>query len=282
MIIPIKNISITQYLVANGFKPVKSAYGSTWFSSPLRTGDRTPSFKVDENKNVWFDFGLGNGGTLFTLLRDLYRISDREVFAILEGLGSSFLQTAPELQVQSCLGIDQVIPLQSPLLVEYLTSRAINLNYARRYLSQIHYTIRNTRYFALGFQNDKGGWELRNRNWKGSNSPKYFRTIPGKEPGLNVFEGFMDFLSALSHFRSPVLNNTTIVLNSVSFIKDLIPLLNSYMQVNLFFDNDTAGEEASRMIIQSHSNTKNQANELYPNYKDFNDMLKATKSIVTH
>jgi len=273
----LKNISITQYLIANGYKPVKSAYGSTWFSSPLRAGDKTPSFKVDENKNVWFDYGLGTGGTLFTLLRDLYQISDREVFAILEGLGSTCNRILSEQPVQSPLHIDQAIPLHSLALTCYLTSRGINLNYASKYLSQINYTIRETRYFALGFQNDKGGWELRNKNWKGSNSPKYFRTIPGKGSGLNVFEGFMDYLSALSHFRSPILINTTIVLNSVSFVKDLIPLLDSYCEVNLFLDNDTAGENASNEIIWAHENTKNQAKELYPNYKDFNEKLMADR-----
>ena len=37
-----------------------------WYSAPYRT-ERTPSFKVDIAKNVWFDFGMGKGGDIFDL-----------------------------------------------------------------------------------------------------------------------------------------------------------------------------------------------------------------------
>lgn len=277
MNINIKNISITQYLIANGYESVKSAYGATWFNSPLREGDKKPSFKVDENKNVWFDHGSGIGGTLFTLIRELYNISDREVFVILEGLDPSYQSIPLKQSSQSSLRIDQVVSLQSRLLSEYLSNRGIELRFARQHISEIHYSIREKKYYAIGFKNDKGGWELRNKHWKGSSSPKYFRTIQGKESGLNVFEGFIDYLSALTYFKSPFLKNTTIVLNSVSFVKSLIPLLDSYTQVNLFLDNDTAGENTMKAIISTHSNTRNYAKEFYPDHKDFNEMLMTIK-----
>ena len=277
MNIDVKNISISQYLIANGYKPVKSVYGSTWFSSPLREGDKKPSFKVDENRNIWFDHGSGIGGTLFTLIREMFHISDREIFVLLEGLDSSFQRDLSSPVPQSSLRIDQVMPLQFASLREYLRSRGIEHQYARPYISQIHYTIHNKQYYALGFKNDKGGWELRNKHWKGSSSPKYFRTIRGKESALNVFEGFMDYLSALTYFKSPFLANTSIVLNSVSFVKSVIPLLDSYTQINLFLDNDTSGENTAKAISSAHSNTKSFAGELYPNHKDFNEMLIASK-----
>jgi len=55
-----KNISISDYLGSEGHKPLKIRLGGreSWFSSPLRLGDSTPSFKVDNVLNLWFDHGL--------------------------------------------------------------------------------------------------------------------------------------------------------------------------------------------------------------------------------
>ncbi len=274
----IKNISITRYLKSIGYQPARSAYGCSWFSSPLKSGDKEPSFKVDEGKNVWYDHSQGFGGTLFTLIKELFHISDSEVFKILEGLDPTFYQKPSYKTRQQKLIIDDVIALRSPSLIDYLNVRAINIRYARLHISQVYYTNRENQYYALGFRNDKGGWELRSKDWKGSSSPKYITTIPGKVKGLNVFEGFMDYLSALSYFGCRELKYTTIVLNSVSFVKDLIPVLAQYPLVNLFLDNDEAGTKAVTQISRNHSNIRNLAIELYPDYKDFNEMLIESKS----
>ncbi len=48
----------------------------------------------------------------------------------------------------------------------------------------------------MGFKNNFGGFELRNKYFKGSSSPKEITLISNNSPDrLNVFEGFMDFLS---------------------------------------------------------------------------------------
>ena len=68
---------------------------------------------------------------------------------------------------------------------------------------------------ALGFKNDRGGFELRNKFLKLSTSPKAITTIHGAAKALNVFEGFMDYLSALTYYNTSQLEGTAIILNGV-------------------------------------------------------------------
>mgnify|MGYP001509848059 CR=1 FL=1 len=63
----LKNISIRQFLARRGILPKYERNGYGMYLSPLRE-ERTPSFKVDYVQNLWYDFGLGEGGTLLTLV----------------------------------------------------------------------------------------------------------------------------------------------------------------------------------------------------------------------
>jgi len=65
----------------------------------------------------------------------------------------------------------------------------------------MYYTYNGKSYFALAFANESGGYELRNRYYKGCYGHKDISLIPGRNTAsksVAVFEGFMDFLSALT------------------------------------------------------------------------------------
>ena len=68
-----RQIPITTYLERSGIKPAKVTRGGRelWYSSPLREGDKTPSFKVDTDKNLWFDHGMARGGNVIDLMAAL-------------------------------------------------------------------------------------------------------------------------------------------------------------------------------------------------------------------
>ena len=65
-------ISIRDFLARRGIQPKYERSGYGMYLSPLRE-ERTPSFKVDYVRNLWYDFGLGEGGTLLTLVMWLER-----------------------------------------------------------------------------------------------------------------------------------------------------------------------------------------------------------------
>ena len=60
-----REIPIADFLNAMGIHPTKQKGNALWYSAPYRM-ERRPSFKVDINRNVWFDFGTGKAETSST------------------------------------------------------------------------------------------------------------------------------------------------------------------------------------------------------------------------
>jgi DNA primase len=271
----IKITHIIDYLGAKGFQPVKINSNTALYYSPFRE-EKTPSFNVSMKKNVWFDFGPGEGGNLVKLVMMLENYSLNEALTNLNGnLHSRLVRELPPFDENEHIRITHTRLLQRRSLTKYLDSRRISLIFSRKYLKEANYTVHHKKYFALAFKNDRGGYELRNEFFKGGSSPKYFTTIPGPDPSrLSVFEGFMDFLSACTYYdQIPVCK--TIILNSLSFLPRIESELAIAKIVNLYLDNDTAGRKATQKTLDNHPHAKDWAQIVYPNNKDFNEFLMA-------
>ena len=70
----VKQISIADYLHSLGYLPVKRQGNGLWYKSPLRE-EHEASFKVNTDRNLWYDFGAGKGGNIIALAKELY-VSD--------------------------------------------------------------------------------------------------------------------------------------------------------------------------------------------------------------
>ena len=206
----IKQISIREYLTQRGINPKRQNTRYRLNHSPLRE-EHSPSFKVDYIQNLWYDFGLGVGGSIIDLVMRMERCDAGEAMRQLEqrisGTPSfSFHGYSNPVSPhrESAIAIEKVRPLESFALLDYLTERGIDLAAARAHCSEVHYYVVDKSYFAVGFRNDAGGWELRNRYFKGCTS-KALTTRRGDYPTCLVFEGFMDYLSflTLKHNSTP-------------------------------------------------------------------------------
>lgn len=79
-----KQLRIVDYLARLGHRPRSIKSDQYWYFSPLRD-ERTPSFKVNDRLNEWYDFGAATGGDLVELGKHLYRTDDvSEVLAYIE------------------------------------------------------------------------------------------------------------------------------------------------------------------------------------------------------
>lgn len=293
-----KNISIKLLLAERGILPKQERPGYGMYLSPYRD-ERTPSFKVDYNMNVWFDHGTGEGGSIIDLVMKLERCDFRGAMEKLENSSFSFHRAESTNFTQSTMQIDSVVSLQNAKLIDYLQSkRAINIDIAKKYCKEVHYSINGKPFFAVGFQSDSGGWELRNEYFKGSSSPKGITTIGNGSDTVMIFEGFMDFLSYLSlkenrqqaerRAGSPELSRgakeegeansspsiDTTVLNSVTNLAKAIPFLQQHKTVHAFLDNDGAGQRAIEQLRQSLPNSEVvDQSAFYRNHKDLNEYL---------
>ena len=289
----LKNISIRQFLARRGILPKYERNGYGMYLSPLRE-ERTPSFKVDYVRNLWYDFGLGEGGTLLTLVMRLERCDSREAVRRLQNgekrdAGSASLSPSVgerpavggpspvvRLAAVPALRILSDDPLRHPALIGYLVSRGIVPSVAAAFCREVRYEVNGRAFFAVGFRNDAGGWELRSERFKGGSSPKHITTIDNRSDTVIAFEGFMDFLAYLSLKYPERLRIDAAVLNSVVNLPKAVPFLSRHPVIHTFFDNDEAGRKATADLIRlcPRSEVIDQSS-FYSGHKDVNDYLTA-------
>lgn len=265
-----KNIQIADFLAEKGYLPISKKGANWWYLSPLHN-ENTASFKVNVDKNVWYDFGLGKGGGLATLVNLLYHPNSfQEYLHHLNGIRTSFPSTPQTARENSDFfsNVD-VKSLSNSALVRYLGKRGITQKVASQYCKEVYYLNHGKNYFAVGFPNRSGGYEIRNAYFKGCISPKDISVIYKGNKDCHVFEGFIDFLSYV------VLHGDcdAIVLNSVINVPKSIDYLNRYDSIYCHLDNDKAGHEASEQIKILCKGNVIDASDEYEGAKDLNEFL---------
>ena len=272
----IKKISLVEFLNQLGYQPTGRDSKGLWFYAPYRS-ERKPSFHVNPRKNVWFDFGSGDGGDIFTLAGELCDSTDfiRQAEYIAEKMQMPIAKPyKPEPFIEQPTFEDvKISKLLSPALLSYLVNRGIPADIAQRYCVQVDYKLHGKNYYAIGFENSAHGYELRNAFFKGSYPPKHITHIANSNARCNVFEGFIDFLSAERLGLNE--GNDSVVLNSVANVGKAIPTLAKYPLILCYLDNDTAGRAAVARLRREFGDRVSDKSALYPDHKDLNDYLQS-------
>lgn len=280
-----KQIRIADYLQSLGYTPVKQQGSSLWYKSPFRQ-ETEASFKVNTDRNLWFDYGLDRGGDIIALAQELYAFDhvpyllDRiaEQAPHVRPVSFSFRQQTSEPSFQHL----EVGELTHPALLRYLQERGINTALARSECKELHFIHNGKPYFAIGFPNVAGGYEVRNRLFKGCISPKDISHIRQQgEPREKclVFEGMMDYLSFLMlRIRNcPTMPNLDrqdyVILNSVSNVSKAADVLHGYERIHCLLDNDEAGRKAYRELEREFGGCIRDFSHNYSGHKDLNDFL---------
>ena len=141
---------------------------------------------------------------------------------------------------------------------------------------EVRYEVQGRTFFAVGFRNDAGGWELRSERFKGGSSPKHITTLDNGSDTVIAFEGFMDFLAYLSLKHPERLRIDAAVLNSVVNLPKALPFLERHPTIHAFLDNDEAGRKTTSDLIRlcPRSEVIDQRH-FYSGHKDVNDYLIA-------
>jgi len=284
-----KRMDIVTYLESLSIKPQKVNGNDYWYLSPLRD-EKTPSFKINRKLNVWYDHGIGKGGKLVDLGILLHHCTVQE---FLEKLNDpmqsfSFHQQAVLLQ-KSAQAAEKKIkliaanPLTDPILCHYLETRKIPAEIAKNYCRQVTYTNGQKQFYAIGFKNNSGGFELRAPGFKSTVSPKDFTFLNAQKwNAVAVFEGFIDFLSLIATDKQliPELTNF-LVLNSLSFFEKARPVMEQHERIYLLLDNDAAGEICTRRALRL-SYKYSDLSDRYRQGKDINEWLMKEEKTAQH
>lgn len=289
-----KQIKLQDFLQAIGHTPIKVGSEKLYYKSPFRN-ETVASFKVNTKLNLWYDFGLGKGGGIIALAEELYHSKDisyllAQIAKSAPGISTinyySYHPTKIMVLEEPAFKDIEVCELSHPALLRYLSERKVDIAIAQKECVELHFTHKDKAYFAIGFANKTGGYELRNIFFKGCIAPKSFTIIKAKEHANTclIFEGFMDYLSymtlqkqgkgilTLSDDKSAGVSDI-IILNSVTNLQKAKSLLTSYDNIVCLFDNDRAGWAANAELSKELGAKVEDGSVAYSKYKDINDLL---------
>ncbi len=269
-----RTLAIEAVLARLGHFPTKSTEKEAWFLSPLRS-ETQASFKLSKKLNRWYDHGAGTGGNVIDLVCLVNSSSVREALEWLEGDLPSFSvhrRPVPTNDRESKISVIKVQELDHAALKGYLRSRGISPETARKLVKEVHYELNGKPYFAIGLKNRSGGWELRNKYYKNSSSPKDLSHIKNGKGTLIVTEGMFDLLSLLQWNSDLDAECDFLVLNSTAFAERAMAAIKGYQSVELYLDNDSSGRQTARDLMADHSDCRDRS-VLYKDHKDMNQWL---------
>lgn len=291
-----QQIDLVDYLASLGHQPKRIRNREYWFCSPFRD-EKTASFKVNRDRNIWFDFGDGKGGDLIDFGTKIHNCSVSELLEKLsqqainpnlsfhpqiidnnKSIPTSHIVASAAGEKKETGGGHILILDQRPLaakpLLEYLEKRCIPVEIAEQYCKEIDFELYARKNTAIGFQNNAGGYELRNAHFKGSSSPKDVTFFENGHPGVSVFEGFFDFLShRVLQNDNPEGNTNFLVLNSLSFFQKAKELMEKHPLVNLYLDQNKQGIKFTRIALSWDSKKFKDQSKFYEDSQDLNDWL---------
>ncbi|MBD3904810.1 toprim domain-containing protein [Chryseobacterium sp. Ch-15] len=276
------SISLEEVLLSLGHLPTKQNEKEAWYLNPFAIESQS-SFKLDKRINAWYLHSEGIGGSNTDFMMKYLNTSVSEVLDWAQKQNfSSFHQHQQIIKSAPNYRIDEIMDLQNPNLKKYLQGRGLSPK-IYDYIKEVRFTLGDKKLYAIGFENLSGGFELRNSFYKGSllkkdisiinlnsNEHNVLNLQGEKIKGVAVFEGFIDALSFIEMKRS--FGGDILVMNSIALLSKSMEHLKNYPDINLFLDNDTAGNKCKSEIIKSFPKAKDHS-AIYSNHKDLNEFL---------
>jgi len=267
-----QNVGIRAVLESFGLFPVKEN-PKTAFYFALDREEKIPSLAVDFVKNKAFDFGNGKSYDVISIVQQIKKCSVSEALRYLSTLEFS-VQNEIKYHENNTQTINQILEIKEirhPALIQYLKSRRVFEQ--KDLVKEIHYELIGRKYFGIGFQNNSGGFEIRNPQSKICLGKKDVTLIVNDKKSKNeivVFEGFFDYLTYRNLDKSGNSNCDFLVLNSTAMFFKVEEKLKQYNKISLFLDNDKNGESV-KSKIQSQYKSVEDCSLLYHNFSDLNE-----------
>lgn len=271
-------ISLNDFLHKHNFKSKRKSGQTTFYYSPFRK-EKEASFIVN-SQNKWHDFGSGEHGDIIDFVMKWQNCDKSQALKFIDGSPISFSFHRQELIEGSDIKIRTVRnQVQHKALLSYLDYRALKpLELVKHEMKEVWYTKESKLYFGIAFENDLGGYEMRNRIYKNCIGKKSITTKLNGSKAIILVEGFIDYLSfalLCKNFKA----YDYLILNSTSMLKSAIPILKKYEKVIAYLDNDDSGKDCFYEIKKEVPWIVDQSQGYYP-LKDLNELLMFKNRLV--
>jgi len=275
-----RGIPIEKILEKLGCVPTKSNENESWYLSPFRY-EKTASFKLNRNINRFFDHGEQKGGNAIDFVIFKFGFSVSEALRYLESFENSFSFQKQNFKTsevaESNIKIEKIGSIQHLALIHYLKGRKILKFQNVNNLKEVHYTVNDKKYFAIGFENRSSGFEIRSKYAKLCIGKKDISLISNQAQTIKIFEGFFDYLSFLQTTDFEELEHSDyLILNSTALIIKNLAYLENYKKIELYLDNDQTGDKYTTIILNKFPCSLD-LRKLYKKHKDLNEWLTKGK-----
>lgn len=266
-----EKVSIKSVLESFNLYPAKKN-SKTAFYFAIDREEKKPSLCVDFVKNKAFDFGTGKGYDVVSIVQQINQCSVSEALEYLKkfDIPENFLKMTKR-ESNKNYGIFEVKEIEHSALIQYLKSRKV---YEQRHLvKEIHYQINGKNFFGIGFYNNCGGVEIRNKYSKiclGKKDVTFIKNLDNLKKEICIFEGYFDFLTYLNLPNVQNSNSDYLIFNSIAMFFKIEDELKAYHKIVLFLDNDLSGKNLTEKIICKYENVED-CSVLYWDFKDLND-----------
>ncbi len=245
----------------------------TAFYFALDREEKFPSLSVDFVKNKAFDFGTGKSYDVISIVQQIKKCSVSEALKFLENFDFSLQKKIQneETKQKKEYKIHNVREIHHPALIQYLKSRKV---YEQKDLvKEIEYEMKGKKYFGIGFFNNSGGVEIRNKYSKiclGKKDVTLIKNELNVSNEIVIFEGFFDYLTYRNLEKKENSNSDYLILNSTAMLFKVEEILKEYDKISLFFDNDAKGNDTKEIIQKKVKNVED-CSLIYCDYKDLNE-----------
>lgn len=267
-----QNVSIRSVLESFKLFPVKENRRTTFYFA-LDRKEKIPSLCVDYSKNSAFDFGTGKSYDVISVVQQIKKCSVSEALKYLSSFNfpAKAEYVTEETQSEISYRILKITEIRHPALIQYLESRKVYEQ--KECVREVHYEMDGRKYFGIGFKNDSGGFEIRNKYAKVCLGPKDITLINNSNNVTNevaVFEGFFDYLTFRNVQSQLNLACDCLVLNSTAMLFKAEKILKAYRKILLFLDNDENGKSVAVEIQREYDNVEDYS-LTYHFFKDLNE-----------
>lgn len=273
-----EKVNIRTVLESFNLFPVKENR-KTAFYFALDREEKIPSLSVDFVKNKAFDFGTGKSYDVISIVQQMNQCSVSDALKYLDKFDFSVqnnTQIEESVQIKN-YQIIKVNEIQHPALIQYLKSRKVCEQ--KDLVKEIEYMLNGKKYFGIGFFNNSGGVEIRNKYLKICLGKKDVTLIKNDLKTSNeivVFEGFFDYLTFKNLESAESSISDCLILNSTAMLFKVDKELRAYYKTSLFLDNDDNGITIKQVIRKNYKNVED-CSLLYKDFKDLNEWFCATK-----
>ena len=263
-----KKLGIRSVMESFNLFPVKENRNTAFYFA-LDREEKIPSLSVDFIKNRAFDFGTGKSYDVISVVQQIRKCSVSEALKYLETFDFSVQNiSCNDTNFQQFYEILEIGEIRHTALKKYLGSRKVISQ--KHLVKEVHYKLNGKKYFGIGFENNSGGYEIRNMYTKICLGAKDITLIKNENNLSNeiaVFEGFFDYLTFRNLDKSEC---DCLIMNSTAMLFKTEKILEEYRKIFLFLDNDESGRAVATKVKSQYDNVED-CSVMYSNSKDVND-----------